>query len=300
VDRLEAFVVLGPKISGGPYSEQETAFTITAANQFAVTLENLRLAAEIRSRRETEERFRSEIELARQVQARLLPNPPPAVAGLDIAGICLPALAVGGDYFDFFAMKNEGLGIAIADVSGKGLGAAILMSNLQAGLRTAVGAGVGVEEALRSVNGLLCDLTSENRFASFFFGVVHRSRRVLRYLNAGHNSPLLFRRDARKPVSLASTAPVLGIMQNWQGREREIELGPGDVLLAYTDGLSEANNPTGGEFGEGRIAAATRVGIESDLDAQGLACAVVQTVKQFAGGTAYVDDLTLMVLRVLD
>ncbi|HJQ97713.1 MAG TPA: SpoIIE family protein phosphatase, partial [Candidatus Polarisedimenticolaceae bacterium] len=168
---LLGVLALGPKRSGEPYSREDLDLVATAGRQYAAAYENLRLEREVRATREAEQRLRGEIEMAREVQARLLPRRAPDLPGAEIYGVCRSARIVGGDYFDFIPLPNGRLGIAVADVSGKGLAAAMLMSNLQAGLRTAVAAGVGIGGALRAVNALLCDLTADNRFASFFFGI---------------------------------------------------------------------------------------------------------------------------------
>jgi len=298
-ETLEGILLLGPKRSGEPFGREDLDLVRAAGNQLAASIENLRLEGEIRRRRETEERLRREIELAREVQARLLPDRPPHVPGLDIAGTCKPARFVGGDYFDYLPMGAGRLGVAIADVSGKGLAAALVMSNLQAGLRTALGAGVGVAESLRSVNTLLCELTADNRFASFFFGLFDRGSGRLHYVNAGHNSPLLIRKDGSAPVLLLGTAPVLGVLDTWHSLEREIEVRPGDVLVAYTDGLSEANNPQEQEFGEARILLAAQEAILEGASAEEIIPRILDAVERFAEGVPYEDDLTLVVIRIL-
>jgi sigma-B regulation protein RsbU (phosphoserine phosphatase) len=294
---LLGVLALGPKRSGEPYSHEDLDLVATAGRQYAAAYENLRLEREVRTTREAEQRLRGEIEMAREVQARLLPDRPPLVPGGDIFGVCRPARIVGGDYFDFIPMADGRLGIAVADVSGKGLAAAMLMSNLQAGLRTAVAAGVEIGGALRAVNALLCDLTSDNRFASFFFGVYDPAAGSLHYLNAGHNAPLLVRRSVGKTERLAPTAPILGVFVDWTGSERRIDLEPGDVLVVYTDGLSETTDADDREFGEAGVGAAASRSAAEGAGAGTVAQDMLAAVDRFAAGRPPADDLTLVVLR---
>ena len=294
---LLGVLALGPKQSGEPYSREDLDLIATAGRQYSAAFENLRLEREVRSTREAEQRLRGEIEMAREVQARLLPARPPLVPGAEVFGVCRSARIVGGDYFDFIPVAGGRLGIAVADVSGKGLAAAMLMSNLQAGLRTAVAAGVGIGGALRAVNALLCDLTADNRFASFFFGVYDPQGASLHYLNAGHNAPLLVRRSEGSTERLAPTAPILGVFADWTGSERRIDLGAGDVLVVYTDGLSETTDGDEREFGEDGVGTAA-VRITADgASAETIAREMLASVERFASGRPPADDLTLVVLR---
>ena len=294
---LLGVLALGPKRSGEPYSREDLDLVATAGRQYAAAFENLRLESEVRATREAEQRLRGEIEMAREVQARLLPDRPPALPGIDIYGVCRPARVVGGDYFDFITIGDGRLGIAVADVSGKGLAAAMLMSNLQAGLRTAVAAGVGIGGALRAVNALLCDLTADNRFASFFFGVYDVRAGSLHYLNAGHNAPLVVRAVPGTTERLAPTAPILGVLADWAGSERRIDLVPGDVLVVYTDGLSETTDGDDREFGEPGVAAAAARSAADGLSAGRIANDLLDAVELHAAGRSPIDDLTLVVLR---
>jgi phosphoserine phosphatase RsbU/P len=288
---------LGPKRSGEPYVREDLDLVATAGRQYAVAFENLRLEGEVRATREAEQRLRGEIEMAREVQARLLPAGPPALPGAEVYGVCRPARVVGGDYFDFIPMADGKLGIAVADVSGKGLAAAMLMSNLQAGLRTAVAAGVGIGGALRAVNTLLCDLTSDNRFASFFFGVYDAKAASLRYLNAGHNAPLIVRRTQGTTERLAPTAPILGVLAEWTGSEHRVDLAPGDVLVVYTDGLTETTDGSDREFGESGLADAAARSAANGSSAGRVAEDLLGAVERHATGHPPCDDLTLVVLR---
>jgi len=294
---LLGVLALGPKRSGEPYSREDLDLVATAGRQYAAAFENLRLEREVRATREAEQRLRGEIEMAREVQARLLPRRPPELRGAEIYGICRSARIVGGDYFDFIPLSNGRLGIAVADVSGKGLAAAMLMSNLQAGLRTAVAAGVGIGGALRAVNALLCDLTADNRFASFFFGIYDPEVASLHYLNAGHNAPVLVRRDAGATERLAPTAPILGVLADWTGHERRIDLAPGDVLVVYTDGLSETTDGEDREFGELGMGEAAVRSAGDGASAATVAEEMLASVERFAAGRPPADDLTLVVLR---
>jgi sigma-B regulation protein RsbU (phosphoserine phosphatase) len=173
----------------------------------------------------------------------------------------------------------------------------MLMSNLQAGLRTAVAAGVGIGGALCAVNALLCDLTADNRFASFFFGVYDVRVGSLHYLNAGHNAPLVVRSAQGTTERLAPTAPILGVLVDWAGSEQRIDLVPGDVLVVYTDGLSETTDGDEREFGEPGVAGAAARSAADGASAGRIADDLLDAVERHAAGRSPVDDLTLVVLR---
>ncbi len=245
-------------------------------------------------KRESESRIAQELEIARQVPALLFPQIQPELKTVEYAGICLQARQVGGDYFDFLNLGPQRLGWIIGDVSGKGIAAALLMANLQASLRSQSALAFDQPEALlRSVNRLFYDNTGDSAYASLFFADYDEGARRLRYVNCGHLSGLLVRSDGRVD-RLESTGTLLGLFREWNCSMREQELSPGDVLALYTDGITEASNGRGEEFGE-------RCLIESlqqhrDLPCQALLTAIVDGVRQFSFQEQH-DDITAIVAK---
>jgi sigma-B regulation protein RsbU (phosphoserine phosphatase) len=314
-------LVLGPRLADLPYSKDDRRLLLAVAWQMAFAIENARLV----ERKVEEQRMRREIALASEVQRRLFPERPPESRFLDLAGLCLPALGVGGDYYDFLALGDGLIGIAVADVAGKGISAALLMSVVQASLRSQAG-GVSPAQLVASMNALLYRSAARNRFATFFYAEFDEATRRLTYVNAGHNPPLLLRSAGRRqeePAKLAHAvrggnggdggvvvmAPaddlsclrlstgglVIGALQATTYEEAVTDLQPGDLLVAYTDGVSEAFDPDGEEFGEDRLRAV--VSAAAHLPAAGVAQAVVEAVNVFSHGAAQHDDITLVVAK---
>ena len=245
-------------------------------------------------RLEAERRVAQELEIAKQVQARLLPQIRPELKTVECAGICLQARQVGGDYFDFLNLGPQRLGLIIGDVSGKGIAAALLMAHLQASLRSQSALAVDQPEVmLRWVNSVFYDNTSDNAFASLLFAEYDDATRRMRYANCGHLSGLLLRRDG-KLERLESTGTLLGLFKEWNCSLREQELHPGDVLALYTDGITEACNEQGEEFGEWCLIESLRQ--HRELSCQALLTAVVDAVRQFSPQEQQ-DDITAIVAK---
>ena len=290
---LVGLVVLGPRLSEEPYSGEDRRLLSTVAAQAAVALDNLALAARMAERIEAERRAAHEMELARRVQAQLLPREGRRLERLECEGRCVQARAVGGDYFDFIEGGDGRLGLVLADVSGKGFAAALLMASLQASLRTLWPRGEDLRERLRVVNRLLVESSEPSRYATLFLAEYEDASGRLRFVNCGHNPPLLLRADG--PVErLEPTAMVIGLVEPWSCEVGEVVLRPGDVLAAYSDGISEATDEGDREFGDERlleIVAAFRAGpLPALLDA------VFDAVRRF-GGDEQADDQTLLVAR---
>ena len=228
------------------------------------------------------------------MQARLFPQIQPELKTVEYAGICLQARQVGGDYSDFLNLGLQRLGLIIGDVSGKGIGAPLLMVNLQASLRSQSTLAVDQPEALlRSVNRLFYDNTDDNAYASLLFAEYDEATRRLRYANCGHLSGLLLRRDGNLE-HLASTSTLLGLFKEWDCSMQEQELSPGDVLALYTDGVTEASNDPGEEFGEQRLIESLRQ--HRELSCQALLTAIVDGVRRFSSQEQH-DDITAIVAR---
>jgi serine phosphatase RsbU (regulator of sigma subunit)/predicted enzyme related to lactoylglutathione lyase len=281
---------------GGTY----TRFEDPDGNAFGLEgFDEVRRSLELRRREhaeklEAERRAAQELEIARQVQARLFPQVRPELKTVEYAGICLQARVVGGDYFDFLNLGPQRLGLIIGDVSGKGIAAALLMANLQASLRSQSALACSQPEALlRSVNRLFFENTGDNAYASLFFAEYDDETGRLRYANCGHLSGLLLRRDGNV-VQLESTSTLLGLFNEWDCSMREQELSPGDVLALYTDGVTEASDERGEEFGEACLIDALRQ--HRNLSCEGLLTAIVDEVQRFSSQEQH-DDITAIVAK---
>ncbi len=267
-------------------------FSLVSFDEVTHAVEAERRAAA--DRLEAERHAAHELVIARQVQARLFPQSLPSLKSLDYAGACLPARAVGGDYYDFLSLGPDRLGLVIGDVMGKGIAAALLMANLQANLRSQVAFALDEpSRLLQSVNLLFCENSPESAFASLFFADYHDATGCLRYVNCGHLAALLLRRDGTLE-RLAPTSTVLGLFRQWECSVGECRLEPDDLLALYTDGVTEAFDEAGEEFGEERLVDALRR--HRDRAPESLLKSLVDEVHSFSPHEQH-DDLTLIVAR---
>ncbi|HEV2499724.1 MAG TPA: PP2C family protein-serine/threonine phosphatase [Terriglobia bacterium] len=225
-----------------------------------------------------------------------MPKQIPQIRGLEISGSWQPARIVGGDYFDVFNFSERQVGFCIADVSGKGMPAALLMSNLQAVLKALATENTFPRELVEKVNRVMWRNTTEAKFITLFYGLLDVDSKTLRYANAGHNAPILTRKGGAQ-VRLEEGGLILGTFEERGYEEGEIELRPGDRLVMFTDGVSEAVDGEGEEFGEDRIAEASRCG--RHLPAEALRRSLLERVTDFCGGE-FEDDATMLVLAVLE
>jgi len=249
-------------------------------------------AGEAFERVRTERRVKSELEIARNVQQKLFPNQTRRLASIDYAGQCVPASEVSGDYYDFLDIGTDGLGFVLADVSGKGVAAALLMANLQACFRSQSQESIAQPALmLRSVNKLFYESTPTEHYATLFFGTYDDRTRRLRYANCGHLPPFLLRADGTVE-RLASTATVLGIFSKWNCEERTVDLHPGDTLVLFSDGVTEAGIETEEEFGEDGLLSVIQSLAGSTADA--LVAGIINAV---AGEKQ--DDVTVVAVRAL-
>ncbi len=297
-DELLGFVSLGPKLSEEPYSPSDMRLLATVAVQTAIALENSRLTAAIAEETALRARLDREIEIAREVQESLFPQRYPPVPGLEYFGFCRPARGVGGDYYDFVQVGGR-LGIAIGDVSGKGVSAALLMASLQASLRAQVASAPPDPATLMTrLNGLIYDTSPENRYVTFFYGEYEPGTRRLEYVNAGHNAPMVFRGPAGavEVLRVDGGGPVIGLLPSATYQRCVMELEPGDLFLAFTDGISEAMNEAEEEWGEERLAGAVRAC--RGRCPREVVDGVLAAADAFRAGAPQHDDMTLVVLRV--
>ncbi|MGF7181251.1 SpoIIE family protein phosphatase [Tunturiibacter psychrotolerans] len=278
------------------------------------------LAEEALSRAKLEREF----EIAREVQERLFPQTLPNVAGVEMAAHCRPAQAVGGDYYDLIDIRDgslaeaghasgenissasgttahscDRLGIAIGDVSGKGMSAALLMASLHASLRGQVLSGTGdLGTKMANVNRLLYNASDSNRYATFFYAELDCASRTLHYVNGGHNPPAVLRKEdgALQVLRLGDGGPVIGLLAGALYKEQILHLLPGDILLAFTDGISEAMNSSEDEWGEDRMIAEAQA--HAHLNAKELLQHLFRAADAFAAGAPQHDDMTIVVLRL--
>ena len=268
------------------------SFSLVGGDDFVKEIEAQRRAAT--EKLESERRTAQELEIAKQVQARLFPQTLPSLKTLEYAGICLQARAVGGDYYDFLSLGRERLGIIIGDISGKGIAAALLMANFQANLRSQSAMALEQPERfLQSVNQLFYENTVESAYATIFFAEYDDRRRRVRYANCGHYAGLLLRRNGTLE-RLESTCTVLGLFKEWDCSIGERELSSGDTFVLYTDGVTEARNDADEEYGDERVVSALRR--HRELSAQPMLTAMLDEVKQFSPHEQQ-DDITLIVAK---
>jgi serine phosphatase RsbU (regulator of sigma subunit)/catechol 2,3-dioxygenase-like lactoylglutathione lyase family enzyme len=265
------------------------SFSLVSFDEVTQAVEAQRRA--IAERLEFDRRAVQELEIAKQVQARLFPQSQPPLKSLEYAGLCIQARKVGGDYYDFLNLGQERLGLVIGDISGKGIAAALLMANLQANLRSQCAIALDhPQRLLRSVNQLFCDNTPDGAFATLFFAEYDDSASRLRYANCGHLPALLLHSD-QTVERLEATATVLGIFKDWDCEIGEHLLRPGDTLALYTDGITESYNSEDEQFGEQRL-------IETLQRHRGASCesalaCIVEEVQLFSPHEQH-DDITLI------
>ncbi len=294
-NRLLGFLSLGPKRSEAPYSPSDVRLLEAVAVQTGLALENSRLTAEMATEIAHRERIARELEIARDVQERLFPQEAPAVTGLDYAGRCRPAATIGGDYYDFLPLSANRLAFAIGDVSGKGIPAALLMASLRASLHALAIAHAGDLAALMAnLNQLIYDASASDRFASLWYGVFDPSTRSFAYVNAGHNPPILIQ-ACGDIVHLEEGGLMLGGFRAASYKQGSVTLAPGDTVILFTDGVSEAMSPAGDDFGEKRLVAAVRGA--AGLPAAQLLDRLLCALDAFTAGAPQQDDTTLVVVQ---
>jgi phosphoserine phosphatase RsbU/P len=241
------------------------------------------------------EQQEKELETAREIQARLIPTQIPQLANLEIVGSYQPARAVGGDYFDVIKFTETRVAVCVADVVGKGIAAALLMANVQAAVKAFAAESVPPSEICAQLNRVLCSNLAPDKFVTFFYCVIDTAARTLRYSNAGHCFPLLHRTRGQVEV-LGEGGIVLGIFPDAKYFDVAVRLDPGNKVLLFTDGITEATSPSGEEYGEARL----RQGLDGDSGSQTTTMhrQLMQEVSDFCRGN-FADDATLMLISFL-
>src|ERR1035437_712571 len=298
-NNLIGILVLGQRRSEEPYSREDKQLLDSVAAHAGIALENISLAEKMAERMEADRRTNQEMEIARKVQARLFPQKLPAMNTLEYTGACIQARKVGGDYYDFLELRPGRLALVLADIAGKGVSGALLMANLQANLRSQYAVAVDdLPRLLASVNRLFYENSDDASYATLFFADYDDSSRKLRYANCGHLPALLLRAGASSQDQapqhnverLGSTCTVMGLFEDWHCEIAEVQLAPGDMLVLYTDGVTEAANADGEEFGESHLLAT--LGSNFHLPVGPLLQAIVEAVQQFSRGSAREAEIT--------
>jgi len=291
-------LLLGPPEGREAYSRAETRALRDWAQQLALMMENARLTDRLLE----QEKINRDLALAVEVQRRLLPERPPDAAGAELAAISLPARGIGGDYYDFLDAGDHRIGIALADIAGKGIAAALIMAVVQASLRIlSTEENISLPQLAVKMNRFLHRSTKPNSYATFFYAQIDEHIRQLRYVNAGHNPPYLIRAlhmgsGEAEIEELSSGGTVLGLLPQVSYDETTVDLRPGDVLVAFTDGVTEALNPSEEEFGEERLKSLLRQLVH--LPAHEMSARIAQELKNWIKDAAQYDDLTFIVMKV--
>lgn len=279
------------KINHQDFSREDQRLLSIIASQSAQVIENARLYEEEKALFSIQEEMR----MAREIQLNLLPGNTPSIPGFQIAATNIPAKSVGGDYYDFLSLSSNKTGLCIGDITGKGMPAAMLMANLQAILRSQAMNFEDCRKCLEKTNNQLFKNTDPTKFATLFYGILDPTANILEYANGGHDAPLLFREKGTKPEPLDATGLLLGMMENVDYQTSSITFHPGDTLLLYTDGITEAKNPEGQQFGLDRLCSLVKN--NRTESPQSIAELILSEVKSHATDTAQSDDITLMLIQ---
>ena len=291
---LVGALLLGYKLTGTAYTSEDVSLLTTLAAQVAVSLQNAVLLRD----RVAVARVEEELNLARQIQQASLLSEFPAIPRCEVHALYQPSRQVGGDFYDVVPSGDEGYLVAIGDVSGKGMPAALLSAMLQASLRTQSGGSAPVGEMLRTINSLLYRSTAINQFATFFLARIDGRSLRMTFSNAGHNWPVILRRGGQR-IFLERGGTVLGIMENTPYEQSEVALTPGDVAVLYTDGVCEAQNALEQQFGDQRVYEVVE-GLSRELSARDIAEHLMRELRDFLDGLEPQDDVTILVLKVLE
>jgi len=274
------------------YSDEDLEFLNVFASQAAVSIERARLYREILANKSLEE----QLNIARMIQRTFLPQENPRIKNFDIAGTNIPSQKVGGDYYDFIKIVDHQLGVAIADVSGKGIPASLIMAAYRASLIAEIRNNYAIRTILQKANRLLNESMYHGTFVTAVYGVLDSKNRIFTFSNAGHNPPLLIRKDGSYE-ELKEGGLALGIVENASYEERPVYVGPGDMVALYTDGVTEAVSPEGELFGETRILELLRE--NRDKTSEELVQLVTRTIAEFSAADFDPDDLTLVIIKSL-
>jgi len=283
-------LILGERITKRKYSDAEIEFVSSICNLSAIAVENARLFQESLAKQRLEE----ELNLARTIQEHLFPRELPRFSYCEISALNIPSKQVGGDYYDIMALKDGSLCAAIADVSGKGFPASLLMANLQSAFRALIETGLPLAEITRRLNEIIYRNTDFDRFVTFFAMLYNPNLKAISYVNAGHNYPYLIRKTG-KIERLESSGIILGVLSSADYCHGSVVLDHGDILFMFTDGVSEALNIHGDQYSEGRLEAVLLS--NRDRSSAEISKRVLESVADFAGSAAQSDDITMVCIK---
>lgn len=281
--------VFNKHAESGFTTEDQRLLSILAA-QSAHIIENARLYEE----EQAFMRFREEMRVAYDIQMKLLPSSFPQLEGYDIAGQSVPAKDVGGDYFDFIEIDKDRMAFCLGDISGKGIPAALLMANLQATLRGQALMNISCKETIDFSNKLLHNSTDFNRYATLFYGILNKKENTIIYCNAGHNVPIMLDNDLNF-IKLNLGGIVVGAISEYDYQETKINFDQGNLLVLYSDGITEAMTKNEEEFGEERLLEIVKKN-KTD-DAKDLINKIFLTVNEYTGNVPQMDDMTVVVIK---
>jgi phosphoserine phosphatase RsbU/P len=291
-DRIIGLIYVDSPFILREFTRNDLSLLTVMANVAAIRIEHARLA-EVEA---AERIMQRELSQAAEIQGGMLPARAPEIAGLDLAGFNVPCRTVGGDYFDFFPYAGPSVGLALGDVSGKGMPASLMMMALHARVHVLAEGPGNLGDFMARLNKATCANCPSNRFITFFFSVLEAASGDLRFANAGHNPPVLLRASGEAQM-LEGGGPVLGIISIAPYGEQRANLAPGDLLVLYSDGVTEANNPDYDEFGEERFIRVLRE--NRARPAREILEAVTAALKEFTSGAPQADDITLVVAKRL-
>ncbi len=287
---LIGYLAVFNKKNRQPFSTEDRRLLSIITSQSAQVIENARLYEEEKALFSLQE----EMKMAREIQLNLLPKQLPDLPGFQIAAITIPAKLVGGDYYDFLSLSGHKVGFCVGDITGKGMPAAMLMANLQATFRSQGSIFEDCEKCLAGTNKLLYRSTESTKFATFFYGILDPEKAQLQYANGGHDAPLLFRKD-NEPEFLHATGLLLGVMEDAQYSKEWISLEPKDLLILFTDGITEAMNSRDEQFGLDRTIELIRKNRKKTP--QKIIQTILEEIKNHSGKAAQSDDITIMIIK---
>ncbi|MCH7781851.1 SpoIIE family protein phosphatase, partial [candidate division KSB1 bacterium] len=290
-EKLKGIVCLGEKVSGKRFSEENIEFLSTLGNLAMISLENAMMVEEMLEKQRIEE----ELALAREIQQNLLPGDFINIPGFQLEAVNISSQSVGGDYYDFLNFADSTCGIVIADVSGKGVPASLLMANVQASFHALSEVMVNPANLIDKINNIIYRNTSSDKFITLFYCRLYPDERRIEYCNAGHNHPFILSKDGTVKY-LDKGGLILGIMPDLDYQLDSVDLERGDALIMYTDGVSEAMNKENEEFGENRLLDVCQK--LRNNSASTIRDGILNAVNDFSQGAPQYDDITLVVLKV--
>jgi sigma-B regulation protein RsbU (phosphoserine phosphatase) len=289
-NKFLGFIILGDKINKQKYSGTDLEFLSTLVSQAVISIENARLFRETLEK----QRIEQELQVAKTIQKKLLPREIISIKGYDIWGLNNSSKEVGGDYFDIIPISELKVALAIGDVSGKSVPAALIMANLQAGLRTIISESLGLNEVVSRLNRLIYQNTDLDKYITFFVGILDNQSNEFYYVNAGHNPPILQHQGGSVSM-LEEGGIILGMLPDYTYKTGKIKIQHSDILICYTDGVNEALNKKNEEYGEERLKDFIKA--NRNLNSRDLAEKIVDSISQFTAGAAQYDDITLLVVK---